>query len=503
MPSYLFNTLSYDWRDYWPIELPPTGRPFNVQIEALLRSDERAYAQQKNGYNWWMEQGLGKSAVALAEYIRYKRAGYVDALAVVCPPSLRGNWRDQIDLWTPGMSRFVWEGKGKLSKMGNTSAFVMNYEAARNAGGKELAEVINNRRTYMVIDEAHNIKNPNSDNTRAILNLGSTAVVRRGLTGTPWGNNVMDLWPQLRFAAELEGSNPYSFRAKYAQMGGYMGKKVTGINTSNFPQLQTILDRSSFRALKSEWAKDLPPKLPPVTMPILMPIELRKHYESMLQDFAVLFNEDADPDDGVFANMVLTQMTKLQQISSGFIYDDNRKIHTLYPFDKLPKTKALEEIFDGLDYRAKFLVVAHFVPTVRNLIDHFTKVCGGTKPCFIAGGMSPSDMDAHKAAFNSDSGPRVMVIQTTAGKEGHTLLGTPDHPCHTMAFFENNFSLINRSQIEDRPHRWGQTFPVSYYDFTSSHIESKAILAVQEKRSVAHAVIDAWRTESILPNSYL
>jgi len=76
------------------------------------------------------------------------------------------------------------------------------------------------------------------------------------------------------------------------------------------------------------------------------------------------------------------------------------------------------------------------------------------------------------------------------GSAGHTLLGGPNQPCYTTAFFENNFVLVDREQSMDRNHRYGQKSPVSYYDFVSSEIEKHVLKALHDKKSLVQAVID-------------
>ena len=71
------------------------------------------------------------------------------------------------------------------------------------------------------------------------------------------------------------------------------------------------------------------------------------------------------------------------------------------------------------------------------------------------------------------------------------MLGTTNYPCFTTIFVENTYSLIDRTQAEDRNHRHGQVAEqVSYYDLVGSPIESNIIKALQGKSNLVKTVME-------------
>ena len=84
-----------------------------------------------------------------------------------------------------------------------------------------------------------------------------------------------------------------------------------------------------------------------------------------------------------------------------------------------------------------------------------------------------------------------MIAQLTAGKYGHTLLGTKNMPCHTTIFYENNYDLDARVQAEARNHRHGQNYPVTYVDLIGTQLDKKVVFALQKKQQMATAIVDA------------
>jgi hypothetical protein len=111
-------------------------------------------------------------------------------------------------------------------------------------------------------------------------------------------------------------------------------------------------------------------------------------------------------------------------------------------------------------------------------------------PAWITGGMTPEGVDEQKRRFNDDSNCRVILVQERAGKYGHTLLGQRGpNRCSTTIFFENSYSLDDRSQVEDRNHRRGQDAnSVNYIDLCGTSMDRNVIRALQRKESIFKAV---------------
>jgi SNF2 family DNA or RNA helicase len=458
------------------------GAPFEVQHMALSKSRGR------KGYNWWLEQGLGKTPVCFEGYSELQYLGLVDHLIVVCPNSLKGNWVSEAKKWNADVQFQVWENPKDWNPKHVGNATVINYEALMGAGGEEITKLLTSRRCFLALDEAQRIKNPSSAVTKVVLGQYSKlASYKRGLTGTPMTNTVADLWSQLRFAGALNGTNVVPFTKRYGvTISGFKGKKKV-VGTRHEEELREIIEEYGFRASKADWS-DLPEKLyrDPISVP--MPNVLRAHYQTMLEEFVVML--DVGGEDTVSAIQVAGQYLKLQQISSGFIYGNNREVHRLTDTKSLPKFKALMDVIDANGSSSKTLVFVHFRPSCQELI---TCIGEMTKQpvAYIVGGMTTSEIDHQKDIFNSSSGPQVMVLQLSAGKEGHTLLGDPDlNPCHTVCYYENNFNLVDRAQSEDRPHRYGQKNAILYVDFASSPMERLIIQAYQRKKKIIDFLID-------------
>ena len=441
-----------------------SGKPYSVQVEALNRA--APYLK----YAYWLEMGLGKSALALNDFVTAVRDHDVLFNVVICPDSLKSNWWAEAETFGLKADIHVWPFPYFVTPQ-PPAMIIMNYEALLYSGGDWLDRFIKryDGRIMLTADESTRFKNFQSRTANRMIALSPYAKVVRELTGAPMTQNVMDLWPQLRFIGQLSGINPYQFRNTYAVMGGYLGKQVIGLK--NEDRLNDLLARCTFRAYKKDWT-DLPPKVFPPPREVVLSKRQRELYKEMEDDLMVMLDDEA-----VTAPMVITCLEKLQQISSGFLIGDDGTTHDLVEPKLNPKALEIRAVCE--EAGGKVLVFCRH----RRAVDHLVEVLRDFNPAVMRGGMSRQEMDFEKIKFNERREHRVMIAQSSVGGMGHTLLGGSGRDrCSLTVFSENSFSLGDRMQAEDRNHRHGQDSAcVTYVDVISSRVEAKITQALQKK----------------------
>jgi SNF2 family DNA or RNA helicase len=437
------------------------GNPYEVQARALNET-----AEFPHGYAYFMEMGLGKTAVTLADFLRAKKKGLADILVIVAPHSLLGNWAREVKQWPKSENMLtctIWPKKE------NADVYVLNYEAfavGNATGNKFVSDLCSKFRVFLVLDESTQIKNSQSVRTRALLSLARDATFTRILSGAPMVQGPHDLWSQLKFIGELRGVNYYQYRNRYCKMGGFQGRQILGANEIRMPELHGILANCAFRAKKSDWL-DIPDKIY-VPRTLSLSPQYARAYEEMRKELLL----EIDGQE-ITAPMAITLMLKLQQISSGFVISDtgvttrisgvNNKLNTL-----------IDIITNEID--TKVVIPVYFQESQAILIEALE--ANNIKFAKILSKMTPEEIENEKLSFNGDDTVKVALAQTSSQKYGHTLLGTASVPCHTTIFYENTFSLDDRLQMEDRNHRIGQRFPVTIIDLNCSSIEEKAVAAL-------------------------
>ncbi len=181
-----------------------------------FRATLRPY--QLRGYSWMTflrkwglgacladDMGLGKTPQTLALLHRHWQTGERRPTLVVCPTSVVGNWQKEAARFAPELPVLVHHGLGRargpaLVKEANEHAVVLSSFALLHRDFETLKEV---PWAAVVLDEAQNIKNPETKQAKAARSL--PADCRIALTGTPVENHVGDLWSIMEFEPRLPG----------------------------------------------------------------------------------------------------------------------------------------------------------------------------------------------------------------------------------------------------------------------------------------------------------
>jgi len=460
------------------IEADGTMKLLAVQEKALTSSHD------KYGFAFYMEMGLGKTLVALTEFTQLVADRKATRLVVVCPNSFKGGWIDEIKKHSINVHPHVFESgadyaNDQFAKTVFTKppVLIINYEAIRKAENQAyIARFTNGKVCMIVLDESIQIKTYNSQQTKAALWLAPFFNYRRILSGKPVTQGPHDLWAQMKFIGAIT-EKYHPFKTTFCRMGGFKAKKVVG--AQNEELLAAKIERFIFRASKEEWT-DLPPKLYTSREYRLTP-RLAGMYRSMEDDFVLWLNET----DNVTVDAFITKYIKLAQIQSGFIIREDGSVEELIPAAENPRFMLVQELLEEVTGK----VVVPYVH--RYTLNLLLAALEEYYPAIIKGGMSPEEIQFNKDRFNGDSECRVILVQSRAGKYGHTLLGGSDvgDRCSTMVFAENSYSLDDRSQIEDRIHRHGQKAgSCLYIDLWGTKLDHRITQALQAKESIAQAV---------------
>ena len=441
------------------------NQPWAVQREALNRSEGKRH------YGHFLEQGLGKTPLTLNEFIHYQKAGLVDLLFIVCPDNFKLSWINALSEWGVGhLTAGVWPGA--FPSKAFPAVYVINWEAIRTKPGLKFIAGLK-RNVFLAFDETSYIRNPAALVTKNAIFLSRVPKIVRALDGTPQTKSVEDYYGKLKCLGELDGFLPTTFRKRFAQMGGWENKQVIG--SKNDAELAEILSRCSFRATKAEWRKDLPPRIISTVQVEMTPAQ-RRHYREMKADFLTKVQNTK-----VVAELVLTQLAKLRQISSGIVIQDGKE-ELIEPIEKNPKFLTLLELYKAQP--GKLIAVHSYKLTGKLLTAIFNRE--KIKVAHIRGQMDPKELEEEKRRFNEDPECRIIICQQAAACMGHTLLGGSGvDRCALMIFVENSFSLRDRLQMLDRNHRGEQDQACLVYDLAASAVERKIIKGLNEQKAAA------------------
>lgn len=465
----------------WPFENIPARE---VQMEAL----RAGYG--KKGFAYFLRQRLGKTWLAYAEYTLLKEAGLVDWCLIICPNSLKEQWHDsirEVDLCTP---IYIYESSNKVafekwvSKIPDDigGVIIINYESIKPFMSNGYWEKFNTVRTYVAADESTKIKEPTKKMTKASLELASVCGYRRILTGKPRANSNADLWAQLKFI-DATKRNFHEHKWTFSVMGGYMQKQI--VKDVNTDKLRNEMLPHCYIA-PDKYIVGFHKCYEPMR-PIILMADQRELYKQMEDELLVELGNGAK----VTAPIALVKYLRLQQISSGVAGDIDGLQHNTISPEHNPRINVVKELLEN-EVENKVIIVCRFLLSIDNLYNELTKL--GYKCAKFVGGMA--DIEDVKRSFNLGD-VDVLIAQIQVLSFGHTLPGNKDCPCDSMIFYENDFSLLNRSQCESRPEEYGRDIPISYYDMYASKMDKYIISSLRNKEDGSMALMNYARKYGI------
>lgn len=475
-----------------------------MQTEALLRSYTQTIGRADpdgpwlgkrmaenrapiSGWCHFLEMRLGKTPTALNEYLLFKRDYGIDKLLIVSPNPFKTGWKIEAGAFGVDVPVEVFQSKTREDHRHfvdnhDEGILVVNYEALKYDKNAEILIDWCGDNTMIVFDESVLVKNPNSLTTKAAFLLADACKVKRVLTGQPTPQGVGDLFAQLRLVGFLKHVSFFSFRNRYAKMGGFKGKQIVGVK--NEEQLREFLSDKCFIARRAVWAKNMEePDYEAVALETTK--RQAEAYAQMEKHLLIEIEEQA-----IEASHVAAKWSKLQQISSGFVYKD-QKVFWVEDFEKTPKFKDLLMRLGMLS--GKVLIMAHFSAT----IDALMKALHKHQPRLIAKKslMTEHDrnIDEEKRIFNESPDHKLLIAQVKTVKYGHTLLGPPEAPCLTTIYFENSYSLDDRIQSLQRNQGFSQKGRVHVLDYWVTEADRRVVAALQRKEEVAAKILGYYK----------
>lgn len=467
----------------WPFPQKP---PREVQERGL------AAGYGKPGFAYFMRQRLGKTLTAYAEFTSLREEGKVDWCVIICPNSIKQQWQnaiEEVDPYTP-ICVYQAQSKGQVSKFFKIACkggvFIINYESVKAFMRDEGWQKFNPLKTYLVADESTKIKEPTSKMAKACLELSTICSYKRVLTGKPISNSNADIWSQLKFIGATE-RNWYQHKYYFNIVGGFQGRQV--LRNINTEQLKKEMAPYCYIA-EDKYIQGFEKIYEPMRY-VDMLSEQKQLYKQMHDDLLLTLANDVK----ITAPIALVKYLRLQQISSGIAGDEDGKQHNIIEPEDNPRIQEVLNILET-EITNKVIIICRFRLSIENLQKALTKK--GYKVATMHGGMG-KELDNQKELFH-EGDYDVLIAQIQVLNFGHTLCGPDSNPCSDVIFFENNFSLIDRSQCESRPEKMERQKPISYWDLYTSNMDKYMLDALIRKEDGAMALMGYSREYGIHGN---
>ena len=439
--------------------------------EHQRRAVEKALPHE--GYYLAHDMGAGKTISAIAVALRRN----CETVLVFCPKRVISSWADQIERHAPERFTVLALDKGSLKKRVERAAFAMshegfrplviiiNYEAATSEEFRKWA--LKQRFDMIVCDEAHRLKSPGGVTSKFLGTLARRATWRLCLSGTPFAHGPLDIYGQFRFLdPDIFGTSFTRFRSRYAITNpNFHNQVVQFINQDELHEkFYSIADRVMTRDVV-----ELPEERDEILYAELS-TKARKHYDEIDKLF---WSELAEDSEVTIAN-ALTRLLRMQQITSGFVKDDDGAEHDLDD----AKRRVLADLLEDIPLDEPVVIFSRFrrdLDTLRAVVE-----AAGRRYGEISG--------LHDDYARWQRGEIDTVgIQLQAGGEGLNDLVR----ARLCIYYSVDHSLKNYVQSRARIMRPGQKQNCIYWHIVCRNtVDEDVYAALKKRQDVITALLD-------------
>lgn len=407
-----------------------------------------------------------------------------DPTLLICPMSVVGNWRKEVERFAPSIGVMIHHGADRLagsafSEEAEKHDLVISTYSLAHRDEEALSQV---HWRHIVLDEAQNIKNPAAKQTQAIKRIKADHTI--ALTGTPVENRLSELWSIMDFLNRGYLGSAQAFRKSFAiPIEKYRDEARAEV-------LRRIIQPFVLRRLKTDPTiiQDLPEKVE------------AKVYHNLTHEQASLYEavvaemlDKLEYADGIERKgIVLATLTKLKQICNHpalFLQDGSPLKARSGKLTRLGEM--LEEVLSEGD---KALIFTQFAG-MGAMLRHHLQERFDCEVLFLHGGTPRKQRDEMIQRFQQgEHGPRLFVLSLKAGGFGLNLTAA-NHVFH----FDRWWNPAVENQATDRVFRIGQTKNVFAHKFVCiGTLEERIDQMLEEKKALADAIVgtgEAWITE--------
>jgi SNF2 family DNA or RNA helicase len=436
-------------------------KPFDHQIKTL------DFATEMEKYIDGSDMGTGKTLSTLLYIDRLMRDNPSLKVLVVAPKSIiLSGWVGDVHKYFPHImiQPCIGTKAQKLAGFSKVSTiYVTNYESFHGR-----FEFTPGEFDMLVCDEAVKLKNSKAKWTKEITRLSRSMRYIVLLSGLLTPNNLQEIYAPFNIIApNLLGKSFWGFRSHFFTP-----------NVFSFQQKEWVPKQGADRAIMDlvkpyiirhtkEECLDLPEQIFTVRE-VQMTDKQAAYYRQMHKEMVLTLK-----DGNVPATTKATVLNKLSQISSGFIYDTEKKTHHF----ESSKLNELDDIIMGELQNEKVLIFYTF----KGEVDVF-KVAY-PEASFITGGQNAEDQAREIEGFQSGS-VRLIFASVSAAKYGITLTA-----CSNVIYFSLNYSLDDMEQSKARVHRIGQSRVTNYiYLLSKNTVDMRIYNAILKKQSLNEIV---------------
>ena len=477
--SKQFDQYDFDYDEAFARVLADFTKPVDITLPESLQGTLRPY--QEVGLKWlWTniskgfgvcmadDMGLGKTIQVISLILKLKEDNKLKKpVLVICPTTLMGNWMKEFQLFAPNIDAVIYHGSDRELEV-NHDVILTTYAIMRI----DVEELKKHNWGMVIVDEAQNIKNPDTAQTLAIKML--KADMKIAMTGTPVENRLTELWSIFDFINKGYLGTLREFQKSYAiPIERFKENSRAG-------KLRMSISPFVLRRLKTDKnvISDLPEKM------------VLNEYCYLSKVQAVLYEKTLDE-----------MMTKI----SGFTGVNRRgnifKLITAlkqicnHPYQFLKSgemgrelsgkmEKCLDLVQNILDRGEKTLIFTQYKEMGDILCKVISQECN-TEPLFFHGSLTVPQREELIERFQNDEDAKIMILSLKAGGTGLNLTSATN-----VIHYDLWWNPAVEDQATDRTYRIGQDKNVMVHRMiTLGTFEEKIDEMLKSKKELADIAV--------------
>lgn len=452
---------------------------------------------QLEGLNWMIrlhdsgvngiladEMGLGKTlqSISLLAYLREAR-GIEGPHIIIVPKSTTGNWMRELKRWCPSIRAFKFMGSKEERAIQRETvmkqdfdALVLSYEVAII----EKAVLQKIKWKYLLIDEAHRVKNEHSKLSKVVREFNVEH--RLLITGTPLQNNLHELWALLNFLLPDIFTDSEDFDSWF-NVDEEKGQENV------IKKLHTVLRPFLLRRLKADVEHSLPPKIETKLYVGLSEMQ-REWYMRVLHRDAAHLNAIGGSDRVRLLN-ILMQLRKV--CNHPYLFEGAEPgppyIEGSHLWENCGKLTLLHRLLPRLKAQQSRVLIFCQMTSMMDILEDYMRY-NSHDYCRLDGSTKGEDRDYMMEEFNEPTSTKFcFLLSTRAGGLGINL-ATAD----IVILFDSDWNPQVDLQAMDRAHRIGQKKLVRVFRFiTDGTVEEKIVERAERKLYLDAAIIQQGR----------
>ncbi|XP_054978692.1 probable global transcription activator SNF2L1 isoform X7 [Sorex araneus] len=441
----------------------------------------------ENGVNGILadEMGLGKTlqTIALLGYLKHYR-NIPGPHMVLVPKSTLHNWMNEFKRWVPSLRVicFVGDKDTRASFIrdemmpGEWDICVTSYEMVI----KEKSVFKKFHWRYLVIDEAHRIKNEKSKLSEIVREFKSTNCLL--LTGTPLQNNLHELWALLNFLLPDVFNSADDFDSWFDTKNCLGDQKLV-------ERLHAVLKPFLLRRIKTDVEKSLPPKKEIKIYLGLSKMQREWYTKVLMRDIDVL-NSSGKMDKMRLLN-ILMQLRKC--CNHPYLFD-GAEPGPPYTTDEhivsnSGKMVVLDKLLAKLKEQGSRVLIFSQMTRLLDILEDYC-MWRGYEYCRLDGQTPHEEREGAIEAFNAPNSSKfIFMLSTRAGGLGINLASAD-----VVILYDSDWNPQVDLQAMDRAHRIGQKKPVRVFRLiTDNTVEERIVERAEIKLRLDSIVIQQGR----------